>query len=55
MGVIGGGAETPLSAVRLSRMGVPQSAALDMNVSPHLTIGYLSNGNVRTCGPELDG
>ena len=40
-GVTGGGKETPLSAVRPCRMGVPPSEALDMNGSPHLTIGYL--------------
>ena len=40
-GVTGGGEETPLSAVRPCGMGVPQSEALDMSGSPHLTIGYL--------------
>ena len=45
-GVMGGGAETPLSAVRPSGTGVPPSGALDMNGSPHLTIDYQSNGNV---------
>ena len=40
-GVTGGGKETPLSAVRPCRMGIPSSKALDMNESPHLTIGYL--------------
>ena len=40
-GVTGGGVETPLSAVRLCRMGVLPSEALDMSGSPHLTIGYL--------------
>ena len=40
-GVIGGGEETPLSAVRPCGMGVPPSEALDMSGSPYLTIGYL--------------
>ena len=40
-GVTGGGEETPLSAVRPCRMGVPPNEALDMSGSPHLTIGYL--------------
>ena len=53
--VMGDGAETPLSAVRLSGMEVPPREALDMNGSPHLTIGYLSNGSVGTWGAELDG
>ena len=38
---MGGGEETPLSAVRSYRMGVPPSEALDMSGSLHLTIGYL--------------
>ena len=40
-GVPGGGEEIPLSAVRPCGMGVPPNEALDMNGSPHLTIGYL--------------
>ena len=40
-GITGGGEETPLNAVRLCRMGVPPSEALDMSGSPHLIIGYL--------------
>ena len=47
-GVMGGSAETPLSVVRPSGTEVPPSEALDMNGSPHLTIGYLSNGGVGT-------
>ena len=39
-GVISGGEEIPLSAVRLYGMGVPPSKALDMSGSLHLTIGY---------------
>ena len=40
-GVTGGGEETPLSAVRPCRIGVPPSEALDMSGSAHLTISYL--------------
>ena len=40
-GITDGGEETPLNAVRPFGMGVPQSEALDMSGSPHLTIGYL--------------
>ena len=40
-GVIGGGEEIPLSAVRPCGMGVPPSEALDMSGSPHLIFGYL--------------
>ena len=54
-GVMGGGVETLLSAVRPSGTGVPPSEALDMNESSHLTMGYLSNRSVGTWGPELDG
>ena len=39
--VMGGGEETPLSAIRSCGMEVPPSEALDMNGSPHLIIGYL--------------
>ena len=35
----GGHKEILLSAVRLCRMKVPPSGALDMSESPHLTIG----------------
>ena len=35
-GWLGGGAETPLSAVRPSGTGVPPREALDMYGSPHL-------------------
>jgi hypothetical protein len=41
VGVMGGGEETPPSAVRPRGMGVPPSWALDMSGSPHQTIGYL--------------
>ena len=44
VGVVGGGEETPPSAVRPSGVGVPPSRALDMRGSPHLTIGYLLRG-----------
>ncbi len=44
MGVIGGGEETPLIAVRPRGKGVPPSWALDISGSPHLTIGYLLRG-----------
>lgn len=44
MGVLGGGEETPLSAVRPRGKGVPPSWALDISGSPHLTIGYLLRG-----------
>ena len=40
-GVMGGGEETPLSAIRPCGMGVQLSEALDMNGSLHLTIDYL--------------
>ena len=40
-GIMGGGEQILLSAVRLCGMGVPPSEALDMSGSPHLTIGYL--------------
>ena len=40
-GATSGGEETPLSAVRPCRMGIPPSEALDISGSPHLTIGYL--------------
>ncbi len=42
--VMGGGEETPLSAVRPRGKGVPPSWALDTSGSPHLTIGYLLRG-----------
>ena len=41
MGVMHGGGETPLSAVRLCGMGVTPRKALDMYGSMHLTILYL--------------
>ena len=41
VGVIYSGGETPLSAVRLCRMGVPPRKALDMYGSLHLTMPYL--------------
>lgn len=44
MGVMGGGEEAPLSAVRPCGMGVPPSMALNISGSPHLTIGYLLRG-----------
>jgi len=47
MWVMGGGEETPLSAVRPRGMGVPPSRALDISGSPHLTIGYLLRGESR--------
>jgi hypothetical protein len=47
MGVMGGGEETPLSAVRPCGKGVPPSMALDISGSPHLTIGYLLRGESR--------
>ena len=44
MGVMHGGSGTPLSAVRLYRMGVTPRKALDIYGSPHLTILYLLRG-----------
>ena len=44
MGVMHGGGETLLSAVRLCEMGVTPRKALDMYGSPHLTILYLLRG-----------
>ena len=41
MGVMHGGGETPLSAVRRCGMDVTPRKALDMYGSPHLTILYL--------------
>ena len=41
MEITGGGKETPLSAIRLSRMEVPPSEALDMSGSLHLFTSYL--------------
>ena len=41
VGVMHGGRETPLSAVRPLGMGVTPRKALDMYGSPHLTILYL--------------
>ena len=41
MGVMHGGSEIPLSAVRPCGMGVTPRKALDMYGSPHLTILYL--------------
>ena len=39
--VMGGGEETPPSAVRPRDKGVPPNMALDISGSLHLTIGYL--------------
>ena len=44
MGVMHGGGETPLSAVRPCGMGVTPRKALDMYGSPHLNIFYLLRG-----------
>ena len=44
MGVMHGGDETPLSAVRPCGMGVTLRKALDMYGSPHLSILYLLGG-----------
>ena len=44
MGVMHGGGETPLSAVRPCGMSVTPRKALDMYGSPHLTILYLLRG-----------
>ena len=41
MGIMHGGGETPLSAVRPGGMGVTPRKALDMYGSLHLTILYL--------------
>ena len=41
MEVIGGGEETPLSVVRLCKIGVLPRGAVNMNESPHLFISYL--------------
>ena len=42
--VIGGGEETPLNVVKLFKMGVSASGALDMSESSYLIIGYLLKG-----------
>ena len=69
MGVMNGGGETPLSAVRPCEMGVTPKKALDMYGSPHLTILYLLRGeqgdledksrvwigDTRDCGLTLHG
>ena len=39
--VMGSSEKTLLNVLRSCRMEVPSNGALDMNVSPHLTIGYL--------------
>ena len=44
MGVMHGGGEIPLSAVRPCGMGVTSRKALNMYRSPHLTISYLLRG-----------
>ena len=44
MGVMHGGGETPLSAVRLCGMDVTPRKALNIYGSPHLTISYLLRG-----------
>ena len=44
MGVMDGGGETPLSAVRPCGMGVTPKKALDRYGSPHLTMLYLLRG-----------
>ena len=44
VGVMHGGGETPLSAVRPCGMGVTPRKALDMYGSPPLTILYLLRG-----------
>ena len=44
VGVMHGGGETSLSAVRLCGMGVTPKKALDMYGSLHLTIFYLLRG-----------
>ena len=44
VGVMHGGSETPLSAVRPCGMGVTPKKALDMYGSPHLIILYLLRG-----------
>ena len=41
IGIMHGGCETPLSAVRLCEMGVTPKKALEMYGSPHLIIPYL--------------
>ena len=47
VGVIHGGGETLLSAIRPYGMGVTHRKALDMYRSPHLTISYLLRGEQR--------
>ena len=47
MGVMHGGGETPLSAVRPCGMGIIPRKALDMYGSPNLTIPYLLRGEQR--------
>ena len=44
IGVMHGGGETPLSAVRPYGMGITPKKALDKCGSPHLTIFYLLKG-----------
>ena len=54
MGVMHGGGETPLSAVRPCGMGVTPKKALDMYGSPHLTILYLLRGEQGTLRISLE-
>ena len=44
VGVMHGGGESPLNAVRPCGMGLTPRKALDMYGSPHLTILYLLRG-----------
>ena len=44
MGIMHGGSETPLSAVRPCGMDVTPTKALDMYGTPHLTISFLLSG-----------
>ena len=56
MGIMHGGGETPLSAVRPCGMGVIPRKALNMYRSPHLTILYLlrgEQGDLERISPEL--
>ena len=41
------GEETPISAVRLYRMGIPPNRASNMNESLYLIIGYLLRDDYR--------
>ena len=53
MGVMHGG--TPLSVIRLDKMGVTLSMLLDMYGSSHLTIPYLLSSELRNLEDRSEG